>query len=154
VGLTGANLAAVQGFQGSIPATLAGSPGGALRSTGDANRLRAGYVRTHLSDPQIFNFYDRLLTGAFDHRDQRFDAADFRYEQLFLGGKAGLELAYNDQTFTRRRDFPIPGSGNDEGILVDVNSVLSVRSPEFPLGIPNPNFGRRSSARRMFSATS
>ena len=142
VGLTGANLANVQGFQGSIPATLPGSPGGALRSTGDANRLRAGYVRTHLSDPQIFNFYDRLLTGAFDHRDQRFDAADFRYEQLLLGGKAGLELAYNDQTFTRRRDFPIPGSGNDEGILVDVNAVLSVRSPEFPLGIPNPNFGR------------
>ncbi len=142
VGLTGAGLAGVQGFQGTIAATLPGSPGGALRSTGDANRLRAGYVRTHLSDPQIFNFYDRLLTGAFDYREQRFNAADFRYEQLFLGGKAGLELAYNDQTFTRRRDFPIPGSGNDEGILVDVNAVLSVRSAEFPLGIPNPNFGR------------
>lgn len=142
VGLTGAGLTGVQGFQGTIAATLPGSPGGALRSTGDANRLRAGYVRTHLSDPQVFNFYDRLLTGAFDYREQRFNAADFRYEQLFLGGKAGMELAYNDQTFTRRRDFPIPGSGNDEGILVDVNAVLSVRSAEFPLGIPNPNFGR------------
>jgi hypothetical protein len=142
VGIPTATLANVQGFQGSIPATLAGSPGGALRSTGDANRLRAGYVRTHLSDPQIFNFYDNLLTGALDYRDQRFNAADFRYEQLFLQGKAGLELAYNDQTFTRRRDFPIPGSGNDEGILIDVNSVLSVRSAEHPLGIPNPNFGR------------
>jgi outer membrane receptor protein involved in Fe transport len=142
VGFTNASLANIQGFQGTIAATLPGSPGGALRSTGDANRLRAGYVRTHLSDPQIFNFFDRLLTGAFDYREQRFNAADFRYEQLFLGGKAGMELAYNDQKFTRRRDFPIPGSGNDEGILVDVNSVLSVRSTEYPLGIPNPNFGR------------
>ncbi len=142
VGIANANLANIQGFQGSIPTTLAGSPGGALRSTGDANRLRAGYVRTHLSDPRIFNFYDNLLTGAFDYREQRFNAADFRYEQLFMKGKAGVELVYNDQSFTRRRDFPIPGSGNDEGILVDVNSVLSVRSVEFPLGIPNPNFGR------------
>jgi hypothetical protein len=142
VGIANASLAKVQGFQGTIAATLPGSPGGALRGTGDANRLRAGYYRTHLSDPQIFNFYDQLLTGAFDHRDQRFNAADFRYEQLFLGGKAGLELAYNDQTFTRRHDFPIPGSGNDEGIMVDVNAVLSVRSAEYPLGIPNPNFGR------------
>jgi hypothetical protein len=142
VGIPTPSLAGIQGFQGSIPATLAGSPGGALRSTGDANRLRAGYVRTHLGDPQIFNFYDHLLTGALDYREQRFKAADFRYEQLFMQGKAGLEIAYNDQTFTRRRDFPIPGSGNDEGILVDVNSVLSVRSTEFPLGIPNPNFGR------------
>ncbi len=142
VGFTSPSLSSVQGFQGTIAATLPGSPGGALRGTGDANRLRTGYFRTHLSDPQIFNFYDNLLTGVFDHRDQRFNAADFRYEQLIMGGKAGFEVAYNDQTFTRRRDFPIPGSGNDEGIMVDVNSVLSVRSAEFPLGIPNPNFGR------------
>lgn len=142
VGITNANLAKVQGFQGTIAATLPGSPGGALRGTGDANRLRTGYYRTHLSDPQIFNFYDNLLTGVFDHRDQRFNASDFRYEQLFMGGKAGLEVAYNNQTFTRRHDFPIPGSGNDEGIMVDVNAVLSVRSADYPLGIPNPNFGR------------
>jgi outer membrane receptor protein involved in Fe transport len=142
VGLASPALARVQGFQGTVPATLAGSPGGALRGTGDANRLRTGYYRTHLSDPQIFNFYDQLLTGAFDFRDQRFDASDLRYEQLLLGGKAGVEVAYNRQKFTRRRDFPIPGSGNDEGIMVDVNAVLSVRSPDFPLGIPNPNFGR------------
>ncbi len=142
LGLTNPNLAGVQGFQGTIAATLPGSPGGALRGTGDSNRLRTGYFRTHLSDPKIFDFYNNLLTGAFDSREQRFDAADFRYEQLFMGGKAGVEVAYNDQTFTRKRDFPIPGSGNDEGIMVDVNSVLSVRSAEFPLGIPNPNFGR------------
>lgn len=142
IGIANPNLTGVQGFQGNIPATLAGSPGGTVRATGDANRLRAGYYRTHLSDPRIFDFYDNLLTGAFDHRDQRFHASDFRYEQLFWGGKVGMEVAYNKQTFTRRRDFPIPGSGNDEGIMVDVNAVLSVRSPEFPLGIPNPNFGR------------
>lgn len=142
VGFSQATLANIQGFQGSIPTSLAGSPGGSVSSTGDPNRLRTGYVRNHLSNRNVFNFYDELITGAFDFREQDFDATDIRYEQLLLDGKAGVELAYNDQTFTTVRDFSIPTGGNDEGILIDVNSVLSVRSPEFPNGIPNPNFGR------------
>jgi hypothetical protein len=134
-------LTGVQGFQGTIPASLPGGTGGSMRGTGDANRLRTGYVRTHLSDPNIFNFYDSLITGAFDFREQDFKAGDFRYEQLLLGDKAGFELAYNSQTFESRRDFSIPTGGNDEGIMVDVNFYLSVKSAT---GQPilNPNFGR------------
>jgi hypothetical protein len=141
VGLTDPALAGVQGFQGTIPTSLPGGTGGSLRSTGDANRLRTGYVRTHLSDPNIYNFYDNLMTGALDFRSQTFNATDLRYEQLLLDGKAGVEVAYNYQTFTRNRNFAIPTGGNDEGILVDVNYYLSVKSPT---GQPilNPNFGR------------
>lgn len=135
----GGSLSAVQGFMGTIPGGAQG-PGGFLRGSGDPNRVRAGFARTHLSNRNVFNFYDQLLTGAFDYREQRFDAMDLRYEQLLLGGKAGFELAYNDQSFKRQRDFPI--AGGDEAIYIDVNSVLSIRSPEFPNGIPNPNFGR------------
>ena len=144
IGLTGQNLSGLQGFQGTIPAAAAGGPGGALRGTGDPARIngRPGFLRTKLTDPRIFDYYDNLLTGVFDHRSQTFNAGDFRYEQLLLDGKAGFEVAYNRQSFTRRRDFPIPGSGDDEGIFVDVNSVFSIRSPEYPNGIPNPNFGR------------
>lgn len=142
VGFTDPALANIQGFQGSIPTSLPGSPGGSVSSSGDGNRLRTGFVRSHLSNPNVFNFYDELITGAFDYREQDFDALDVRYEQLFWGGKAGVEFALNDQAFTRQRDFSIPTGGNDEGIMVDVNSVLSVRSAAFPNGIPNPNFGR------------
>lgn len=141
VGIANAALSDVAGFQGNIPATLPGGTGGTLRSTGDANRLRTGYVRTRLSDPNIFNFYDELMTGAFDFRTQTFRAVDFRYEQLLLDGKAGFEVAYNDQTFTRRRDFSIPTGGNDEGIMVDVNYYLSVKD-NAGQPILNPNFGR------------
>lgn len=141
VGFSDPALAGVQGFQGSIPTSLPGGTGGAVRGTGDSNRLRTGYVRTHLSDPNIFNFYDSLMTGTFDNRKQTFNATDLRYEQLMWDGKAGFEVAYNYQTFTRRRDFSIPTGGNDEGIQVDVNYYLSVKSPT---GQPllNPNFGR------------
>jgi hypothetical protein len=141
VGFTDAALAGVQGFQGGIPATLPGGTGGAVRSSGDPWRQVTGFVRTRLQDANIFNFHDQLMTGAFDTRAQRFNASDFRYEQLFLGGKAGAELAYNRQTFTSLRDFSIPTGGNDEGILIDVNYYLSVKTSS---GQPilNPNFGR------------
>ena len=139
VGLSGAE-ANVQGFQGTIPTTN-GAPGGFLRGTGDVNRQRAGFFRTHLSDPNIFNFYDQLLTGSFDFRKQKFNAADLRYEQLFLGGRAGFEAAYNKQSFTTARDIPID-NGAEADVYIDVTRVLSIRSAAFPNGIPNPNFGR------------
>ncbi len=141
VGLTNSGLTGVQGFQGTIPATLPGGTGGSLRSSGDFNRQRTGFVRTRLSDPNIFNFYDNLMTGVFDQRSQRFKASDLRYEQLLLGGRAGFEAAYNYQEFKTMRDFSIPTGGNDEGIMVDVNYYLSVKDSA---GQPilNPNFGR------------
>jgi hypothetical protein len=140
VGLTDAALAAVQGFQGTIPAAPTG-PAGFVRGTGDLNRQRAGYYRTHLSDPNIFNFYENLLTGAFDFRKQHFNATDLRYEQLLFGGKAGFEAAYNKQSFTTARDIPIV-NGDEGDVYIDVNRFLSVRSTAYPNGIPNPNFGR------------
>jgi len=139
VGLGGAE-ASVQGFQGTIPTTN-GAPGGFLRGTGDVNRQRAGFFRTHLSDPNIFNFYDQLLTGAFDFRKQKFNATDLRYEQLLFGGRAGFEAAYNKQSFTTARDIPID-NGAEADVYIDVTRVLSIRSAAYPNGIPNPNFGR------------
>ena len=146
VGLTDPDLAAVQGFMGTVP-TGGGAPGGYLRGTGDQNRNRKGFYRTRLMDREVFDYYDQLLTGVFDYREQSFDATDIRLEQLLMGGKAGLELAYNVQNFERRRDFPI--SGGDNEIFIDATKYLSVRTDAWndkgPIAdqlIENPNFGR------------
>lgn len=139
LGLTAADLANVQGFMGTIPGGAQG-PGGYVRGTGDPNRVRAGFYDTHLSDRRIFDFYNQLMTGAFDHRYQSFSAVDSRIEQLFMGGNAGIEGAFNYQNFQRKRDFPI--SGGDDRLYIDVNKFLSIRSAAYPNGIPNPNFGR------------
>lgn len=138
VGFAGPDLASIQGFIGTIP-TGAQGPGGSLRSTGDKNRAKAGYLRTRIMDRNNFDYFNHLLTGAFDHREQDFDALDLRMEQLLMGGKAGFELAYNNQSFERRRDLPFGSSGN---IFIDTNKFLSVRTTAYPNGIPNPNFGR------------
>lgn len=154
-------LNGVQGFVGSVPRTITSllplGPGGGLRASGDPDRLRLGFYKDHLSDPRIFDFYNNLLTGGLDYRRQKFKAMDFRYEQLFWNGKAGLELAYNDQSFTRYRNFAV-ANGNDEGIYIDVNKYLTVLSdnatyPNAPglltppvnvatVQVLNPNFGR------------
>lgn len=154
-------LNGVQGFQGGVPRTITTllplGPGGSLRSSGDPDRLRLGFYKDHLSDPRIFDFYNNLISGGLDFRRQRFKAMDFRYEQLFLGGRAGLEMAYNDQNFTRYRNFAL-ANGNDEGIYVDVNKYLTVLSGTAPypnapglltppvnvatVQVLNPNYGR------------
>lgn len=145
VGLQGA-LANVQGFQGNIPGGALG-PGGFFRGSGDRNRERAFFYRNRLTNPDVFNFYDNLLTGSLDFREQDFDAMDIRLEQLFLNGKAGVEVAFNKQNFERYRNFPVTGS--DAEIFIDVNEYLSVRTDAWNTGgpvadqlIPNPNFGR------------
>ncbi len=146
VGLPG-DFSSIQGFQGTIPGGRNG-PGGGVRATGDVNRNRAGFFRTRLTNPEVFDFYNNLLSGNMDLRQQEFDALDIRLEQLFAGGKAGLEFAYNEQYIERARDFPISGGEGDE-IQIDANEFLSIRTDAFNTGgpitdqlIPNPNFGR------------
>ncbi len=145
VGFTDPALAPIQGFMGTIPTGTAG-PGGFVRGTGDENRSRAGFAWTRLTNRDVFDFYNQLMTGAFDHRGQKFNATDVRIEQLLLGGKAGLEFAYNRQDFERTRDFPI--SGNENQIFIDTSEYLSIRTDAYPSQpvanqlIRNPNFGR------------
>ena len=139
VGFTDPALAAIQGFQGTIPGGSAANPGGAVRGTGDRARGTAGFYRTQLVDRNVFDYFNYLLTGAFDSRTQRFNATDIRFEQLLFGSKAGFELAYNKQSFKRTRNFPI--AGGEEEIYIDVNKYLSIRDANGN-GILNPNFGR------------
>lgn len=148
VGLPG-DLAAVQGFQSVIPTGAAG-PSGWFRSSGDLNRFRVlqqGYYTTRLQNRKIFDFYKHLLTGGLDYREQSFDSVNVRLEQILMDGKAGFELAYDKQDFSRSRDFPI--SGWDNFIAIDTNEFLSVQTDAYNTGgtlaerlIPNPNFGR------------
>ncbi|NDV61482.1 hypothetical protein G0Q06_03365 [Puniceicoccales bacterium CK1056] len=141
------DLAGIQGHQGTIPGG-AGSPRGALRSTGDLwrNGEDDGFQRTRLFDRKIFDFYKNLISGKFDSRAQDFEAVDIRMDQLLMNGNAGFEIAYNYQYFEQMRDLPV--RGQDE-ISIDTNSILSVRTDAFNTGgaledqfIPNPNYGR------------
>ncbi|MBK1875869.1 hypothetical protein [Pelagicoccus mobilis] len=133
IGLSG-DLSSIQGIQG-----VSNPGGGFLRGTGDFNRNRAGYSRTRLLDRNVFDFYNHLLTGAFDYQEKDFDAINLALEQLFLDGKAGFELAYDKQEYSLVHDIPIAGDNTE--VFIDLNRTLSVRdNNEEP--ILNPNFSR------------
>ncbi|NDV61666.1 hypothetical protein G0Q06_04310 [Puniceicoccales bacterium CK1056] len=144
VGLSG-EFAGVQGIQSVIPGKL-----GWFRSSGDLNRFRVlqqGYYTTRLQNREVFDYYKNLITGGLDFREQSFDAVNVRLDQLLMGGKAGFEIAYDKQDFSRSRDFPI--SGWDNFIAIDTTEFLPVRTDAYNTGgpladqlIPNPNFGR------------
>lgn len=135
VGL-GGSLAQVQGFQGTL---RGGRQYGNLVATGDPNRNRAGYSRTRLQNRNVFDFYNHMLTGDFDFRSQEFDALNIAVEQLFWNGKAGLEFAYDLQSYDLAWDIPIRGENAE--VFIDVNQTLSVRDDNGD-PITNPNFGR------------
>ena len=66
--------------------------------------------------------------------EKEFDANGLTFEQLFLDGKAGLELAYDKQEYDLVDTFAIPRNRWNM-VWIDINETLGN-------GSPNPNVGR------------
>ncbi len=93
----------------------------------------AFYTSEGLSDPSTFNFFDLLIDGPNKEEKTNFSSREITLEQVLLGGRAGFELAYNNQRFDESRQSLIPSG--QPWISIDVNSTMWT-------GEPNPNFGR------------
>jgi len=91
------------------------------------------YLAENLSDPTIFDFFNNLLAGPNSEGSSRLSSLDVSLQQLLLNRTAGLEVAFNRQTW-------------DEGLA----SLMSQSTPYIAVdvqtrmwtGEPNPNFGR------------
>ncbi|MDI1318709.1 MAG: hypothetical protein PSW75_00760, partial [bacterium] len=137
IGYTTPGFENVQGMQGTILA-VAGSIVPVARqyqATAALRRFATGiyFVRMSDADRPTFDFRENLLTGAFDFVRHKFHATNVRLEQLFLDGRAGVELAFDSQNYTRRNNIPF--SGSDATVLIDITQVQSN-------GQTNPNYGR------------
>ncbi len=137
MGYTAAGFGNVQGLVGTING-VAGTLVPVSRTYQATNSLRGGLntialVRMTEADRSIFDFRENLLTGAFDFVKHRFHANNVRLEQLFWGGRAGVELVADHQHYTRRNNIPF--SGSDTQIKIDITQIHAN-------GQPNPNFGR------------
>ncbi len=92
------------------------------------------FVDKHITDPTVFDFYNKLLDGPLKSEYYDFEAYNVALEQQLFEGNLGFELAFDKQTFESGywRAF----SGDDAyNIQIDPNT-------HFPHGEPNPNFGR------------
>ena len=75
-----------------------------------------------------------LLSGTTSSVETEFDTNGLTFEQLFLDGKAGLELTYDKQEYDLLDTFALP-SNRWNMVWIDINETLGN-------GSPNPNVGR------------
>lgn len=93
----------------------------------------SAYKNSSLTDPSIFDFYHKSISGPEPLTRQEFDAINLHLSQTYFGNRLGVELAYDKQDHYLNNYNPY--NGTDGAITVDVNTVLGD-------GTPNPNVGR------------
>ncbi|MBT5812995.1 MAG: hypothetical protein HOI15_01395 [Opitutales bacterium] len=89
---------------------------------------------TPVVDPRVLDNRRVLLSGTTSSVETEFDANGLTFEQLFLDGKAGLELTYDKQEYDLVDTFALP-SNRWNMVWIDINETLGN-------GSPNPNVGR------------
>lgn len=109
-------------------------------STVSAYAQTPGFVTPSIQDRRIFDYRKRLISGKSNTVRQNFDTASFMVIQDLFDRRAGLELAYDWQKTSSRRELPfsygLNGAGNGQSdVYIDVSQYLTN-------GDPNPNLGR------------
>ena len=90
------------------------------------------YSPKTITDPSIFDFYNKLLDGDNKREWTDWDVFQVNLTNTFLSGSLGYELAYFNQSLERGQWSVL---GWDNTIYMDVNSANN-------LGVPNPDVGR------------
>ncbi len=91
------------------------------------------YKTKSLTDPSIFDFYNRLLGGPNDNQSQRWETFTGDFSQTFRNNRFGYDLAVNQERQRQTQEFMFQGFAN--AVTIDINRTL-------PDGSPNPNVGR------------
>jgi hypothetical protein len=97
------------------------------------NGSGAYYSDKVITDPSIFNFYDKLLDGPNKKEWQNWNALDMSVSQTFFHDRLAFEGVYDQQHHTQGQNGLI--NSVDYSISVDMNETYSD-------GTLNPNFGR------------
>lgn len=91
------------------------------------------YSNVSLSDPSIFDFYNKLMDGDNKREWQNWESANIAVSQTFFRDRLGVELVYDTQTYN---DGQYAFLNGDQYIIgVDINTHLLD-------GSVNPNVGR------------
>ena len=76
-----------------------------------------------LTDDSFFDFRNEMLMGPSNKQEEDFDALNFSIEQTFLDKKAGIEIAYDEQSHLRFRNERNAGFLGGNFIGVDLGNV-------------------------------
>ncbi len=121
-----------------------------------------GYVAPVVQDFNVLNNERLLLSGTTNRVKQEFEAPTIALEQILFDGKAGVELAYDYQSYSNWSQLPY-STARDNALFIDINEYLPNAEPNPNLGRPfmvtsapsgnGPNIIESESVRRSFRAT-
>ena len=135
-GTSGLGLGTLDGFQGRIPFNVAtdGRDRQEFVNTRNYYEFITGFAQIVLQDRNVFDYRNSLFAGSNDRVEKDFDAWNTTLEQSFLGGNAGIELAYDEQSMNdwSRLDF---ANSRFKNVYIDTSNVILDQQP-------NPNLGR------------
>ena len=89
------------------------------------------YKDKSLTDPSVFNFYDKLIDGDNKREWTDFRVYNVNLAQTFFQDRVGLEATYNRENVTRGQSSVL----GTPSLMIDIMTT-------YPDGSPNPNVGR------------
>ncbi|MBC2606790.1 TonB-dependent receptor plug domain-containing protein [Pelagicoccus albus] len=95
------------------------------------------YKSTTLSDPTIFDFYNKLIDGPNKSERQEWEAYDISFARTMLDNKLGFEVVYDVQQYEDRQLNLLDNAG--QAISIDVMATIPDGTDD---GMVNPNLGR------------
>ena len=105
-----------------------------------AESYAIGFAAPTLQNRDVFDFYNQVYSNGHDRIEREFDAVNFALEQTFLDGKLGIEIAYDQQSYSTHQDFLFAGGqGGSTGGPYD---IYVANSAYLLNGQLNPNLGR------------
>lgn len=96
------------------------------------------YKDIHLSDPSVFDFYNKLIDGDNKREWSDWDAYNVSIEQTFLGNRIGFEFVFDYQDYETGSYSLLGGS---TFISIDVNTHTNLLPTEYPTAIPEDQGG-------------
>ena len=103
-----------------------------------------GFRPKSLTLREVFDYHKVLLQGTTNYVDTDFEIRQFVLEQELLDGRAGFEIAWDEQTRDRTRFTPF-SAGNNKTIHLDVtqnHAPGDANDDGVPDGFANENLGR------------
>jgi len=91
------------------------------------------YKDIHLTDPTIFDFYNKLIDGPNKEAYQKWDAFNVTLTQTFLDNKIGVEAVFDSQSYEDGQFSML--AGERYSIYIDIDH-------SYANGEANPNVGR------------
>ncbi|MCF3649120.1 TonB-dependent receptor plug domain-containing protein [Synoicihabitans lomoniglobus] len=114
------------GYLDAIPGTVGD------QAQADGHPFSAYFVPVSMTDPSVFDFYNKLLDGPNKQEWNEFDQFRISVANTFLHNKLGYEVSY----FKENNEI-------GQKTLMNFNSRIFVDVNEFTIdGQPNPNVGR------------